>query len=84
MEDEVNGFLVRPQDASRLAERLALLITSAGLRQVWDQRSRRRFSQHFEWRSMLDKTEAIYAAALSDVVTSGVTSPTLTQLNPEG
>jgi hypothetical protein len=28
----VNGFLVRPRDAVQLAERLALLITSAGLR----------------------------------------------------
>jgi hypothetical protein len=45
---------------------------------------RRRFSQHFEWRSKLDKTEAIYAAALPDVVTSGMTSPALTQLTPEG
>ena len=84
LEDEVNGFLVPRSDASRLAERLALLITSADLRQTMGLESRRRFSQHFEWRSMLDRTEAIYAAALPDVVTSGVTSPTLTQLNPEG
>ena len=84
VEDEVNGFLVPRSDASRLAERSALLITSADLRQTMGLQSRRRFSQHFEWRSMLDKTVAIYAAALPDVVTSGVTSPTLTQLNPEG
>jgi hypothetical protein len=61
-----------------------LLITSADLRQSMGSQGRRRFSQHFEWRSMLDKTEAIYAAALPDVVTSGMTSPALTQLTPEG
>jgi len=84
VEDEVNGFLVPCRDASWLAERLALLITSADLRQSMGSQVRRRFSQHFEWRSMLDKTEAIYAAALPDVVTSGMTSPALTQLTPEG
>ncbi len=67
VEDEVNGFLVRPQDSAKLAERLALLITSAGLRRSMGSRSRHRFSQHFEWRSMLDKTEALYANAVNYV-----------------
>jgi glycosyltransferase involved in cell wall biosynthesis len=67
VEDEVNGFLVHPQDSAMLAERLALLITSSGLRRSMGSRSRHRFSHHFEWRSMLDKTEALYATAVNYV-----------------
>jgi glycosyltransferase involved in cell wall biosynthesis len=63
VEDEVNGFLVHPRDPVQLAERLALLITSNGLRRNMGARSRRRFSQNFEWRAMLDKTEVLYATA---------------------
>ena len=61
--DRDNGFLVRPRDAAQLADRLALLIGSAGLRRSMGSRSRRRFREQFEWWSMLDKTEGLYAAA---------------------
>ena len=67
VENEVNGFLVHPRDSAKLAERLALLITSSGLRRSMGSRSRHRFSHHFEWRSMLDKTEALYALAVNYV-----------------
>jgi glycosyltransferase involved in cell wall biosynthesis len=66
-ENEVNGFLLRPRDPVQLAERLALLITSAGLRRNMGARSRRRFSQNFEWRAMLDKKETLYASAARHV-----------------
>jgi glycosyltransferase involved in cell wall biosynthesis len=67
VENDGNGFLVRPRDPVQLAERLALLITSAGLRRNMGARSRRRFSQNFEWRAMLDKTEMLYASAARHV-----------------
>jgi glycosyltransferase involved in cell wall biosynthesis len=63
VEDEVNGFLVRPRDPVQLAERLALLITSLGLRRNMGARSRRRFRQEFDWRAMLDKTEVLCVTA---------------------
>jgi glycosyltransferase involved in cell wall biosynthesis len=64
VQDECNGFLVPPGDVSRLAERLASLIRSAELRKNMGLQSRRRFTQEFEWRGMLDKTEKVYANAL--------------------
>jgi glycosyltransferase involved in cell wall biosynthesis len=64
VQDEYNGFLVPPRDVSRLAERLSALIRSAELRKSMGFQSRRRFTQEFEWRSMLDKTEALYASTL--------------------
>lgn len=64
VQDEHNGFLVPPRDVSRLAERLSSLIRSAELRERMGFQSRRRFTQEFEWRSMLDKTEALYANTL--------------------
>lgn len=64
IEDEWNGFLIPAGDSSRLAERLALLLLSTELRQSMGARSRLRFSREFEWRRMLDKTEALYASAL--------------------
>jgi glycosyltransferase involved in cell wall biosynthesis len=64
VQDEVNGFLVPPRDVIRLAERLSSLIRSAELRERMGFQSRRRFTQEFEWRSMLDKTEALYANTL--------------------
>ena len=61
VQGECNGFLVPPRDVSRLAERLCSLIRSAELRTSMGFQSRRRFTEEFEWRSMLDKTEALYA-----------------------
>jgi len=78
VEDEVNGFLVRRGDAPRIAERLALLIKSADLRQTMGSRSRHRFSQHFDWRHMVDKTEALYAEALPDAIASRMASSPVT------
>ncbi len=72
VEDEVNGFLVRPRDSAQLAERLALLITSTALRKSMGSRSRYSFSRHFEWRSMLEKTEALYAQATKYVTAAEV------------
>jgi glycosyltransferase involved in cell wall biosynthesis len=65
VQDECNGFLVPPGDVSRLAERLSSLIRSAELRKSMGLQSRRRFTQEFEWRGMLDKTEAVYANVLA-------------------
>lgn len=69
VQDECNGFLVPPRDVRRLADRLTSLICSAELRKSMGTQSRRRFARLFEWRSMLDKTEALYANALRKKMT---------------
>ena len=64
VEEGVNGFLVPHADPHELSGKLALLIVSPTLRRSMGLLSRKRFSRHFEWNMMLDKTEATYAAAL--------------------
>jgi glycosyltransferase involved in cell wall biosynthesis len=64
IDDGVNGFLVPRADALILAERLSRLIISAELRMRMGSQSREQFLKRFEMRLMLDKTEAMYAAAV--------------------
>lgn len=64
VEEDWNGFLIPVGDSSRLAERLTLLLQSPELRKSMGMRSRLRFRRDFEWRRMLDRTEALYASAL--------------------
>jgi glycosyltransferase involved in cell wall biosynthesis len=66
--DGVNGFLIPPQDSNRIAHCLRLLICSADLRQVMGSRSRHTFTERFVAPLMLDKTETVYAAALSGFI----------------
>jgi glycosyltransferase involved in cell wall biosynthesis len=76
VEDGVSGFLVPRHDVFHLAEKLALLIASPRLRTKLGAEGRLRFNQHFEWRSMLDKTEAVYAEAVPNAVLSRTASAT--------
>src|ERR1017187_1972563 len=62
IENEECGFLVNPGDAYGLKDRLDLLIESSAIRKSMGAKARRGFEQRFEWRSMLDATEAAYAA----------------------
>jgi glycosyltransferase involved in cell wall biosynthesis len=63
--DGVNGFLIPPQDSNRIAHCLRQLVCSADLRQAMGSESRHTFSERFVAPLMLDKTETVYAAALS-------------------
>jgi glycosyltransferase involved in cell wall biosynthesis len=76
VEDGTSGFLVPRGDLTSLADRIALLLTSADLRLKLGSQSRLRFCRHFEWRSMLEKTEAAYAEALPKGAGSGTFSLT--------
>ena len=62
--DGENGFLVPHADSTTLAEKLAILIQSPELRLTMGDSSRQRFLNNYEWNSMLDQTEALYAALL--------------------
>ena len=66
--DRVNGFLIPPQDSNRIAQCLRLLVCSAALRQAMGSRSRQTFIERFVAPLMLDKTETVYAAALSGLI----------------
>lgn len=77
VQEGANGFLIPLRDAHCLANRLTQLLDSAELRQSMGQYSRSLFQQKFEWRSMLDKTEAVYASSLPGLVPSALPSSTL-------
>ncbi len=62
--DGVEGFLVPPGQVDVLANRLACLLGSAGLRRQMGQRGRHRFRERFTVERMVRDTEAVYRMAL--------------------
>ncbi len=66
VQDGLSGFLVPRSSPFELANKLALLISSSELRHRMGSYSRVRFTEHFRWRSMLDKTEAFYAESMPE------------------
>jgi glycosyltransferase involved in cell wall biosynthesis len=62
--DGDNGFLVARADTNTLSERLSVLIKSPASRLAMGYSSRQRFLGNYEWNSMLDQTEALYAGLL--------------------
>jgi glycosyltransferase involved in cell wall biosynthesis len=64
VEDGDNGFLVAHGDSRTLAEKLSVLIKSPELRLKMGNSSRQRFLGNYEWKYMLDQTEALYARLL--------------------
>lgn len=64
--DGVEGFLFRPGDVAALARRLDLLLESPGLRAEMGRRGRLRVEDSFSRRTMIDRTEALYEAVVSN------------------
>lgn len=64
LDDGIEGFLVPPGDPERLARRLDCLLDSQGLRREMGRRGRTRVERDFGLDRMLDRTEAVYQAAL--------------------
>lgn len=63
--DGVEGFLVAPGDVQALANRLACLLGSPGLRREMGQRGRARFEAKYTVEQMVAQTEAVYEQALA-------------------
>ena len=60
---EETGFLVAPDDAGALADRIIALLADRELRRAMGQAARRHVSGAFSVQRMLDRTEQAYAAA---------------------
>lgn len=65
VEHGVTGFLVERGNHEDLATCLALLINDPALRQSMGQASRRRFTSHFTFKQMFNRTIHVYDEALS-------------------
>ncbi len=62
--DGVEGFLVPVGDVDTMANRLACLLGSPGLRRQIGQRGQDRYRERYTLESMVDRTEAVYRQVL--------------------
>lgn len=66
VQDGVNGFLVPPQDAPRLAAALRRLLTDPELRARMGANGRRRTEEEFREEIIIEQTAGVYAEIISD------------------
>jgi glycosyltransferase involved in cell wall biosynthesis len=62
--DGITGFVVPVGDERAMADRIALLLANASLRQEFGQQGRRRAEMHLGYDRMIDETLATYRAVL--------------------
>ncbi|MDB5243181.1 MAG: glycosyl transferase family 1 [Spirosoma sp.] len=64
--DGRTGFLVPPNDPKALAQKLALLLTNAALRERMGQRSRQHVQKHYTWTQVARQTADLYEEIVSN------------------
>jgi glycosyltransferase involved in cell wall biosynthesis len=78
--DGETGFLVRPRDPEGVCERLAQLRATPDMSTAMGDEGLRRAHQHYTWRTVASKTEAVYAKAARH----GATHPHMRGEQPGG
>lgn len=66
VEDGKTGFLVPPNDVDALADRLALLLDNAALRQDMGKCGATRVNEHFTWSIVANQVGEIYASIINE------------------
>jgi len=66
--DGVTGLLVPPRDDAALAEKLALLLDNADLRQRLGRAARRRVQREFTWAKVAEHTAGVYEELLAGLI----------------
>lgn len=77
LRDGCEGLLFTPRDAGQLAGLLGRMLDDAQLRRRLGRRGRARVRTRFDRETMLDRTEELYAAVLTEPAGAG-------RVNPEG
>lgn len=63
--DGYDGYLVRPRNATQIAEKVNKILEDDELRQKMGERARERVEERFTWEKIADKFEGIYERTLS-------------------
>jgi len=60
IEDQTNGFLVKPRDAAQIADKLALILNNPLLRRSISQNNREKVQQ-YSWENVVNDLEMVYS-----------------------
>ena len=64
IDDDVDGFLIKPRNPKAMAEKILGLINDITLRDKFGKNARKKIEQYFSWNKIAEKTEQVYQKAL--------------------